>query len=71
MFFFQTVDICKKFMNIRSNYTNTIIGLMKKSVANGSPLNPPVWWIDPTDPVAQSIDDGKTFSIRACCILIL
>lgn len=47
-------------MNIRSKYTDTIIALMKDSVAKGSPLNPPVWWIDPTDPVAHAIDDGKT-----------
>lgn len=46
-------------MDIRGKYTDTIIELMRSSVGKGSPLNPPVWWIDPTDPVAQLIDDGK------------
>jgi len=46
-------------MNLRANYTDTIIELMRSSVGKGTPLNPPVWWIDPTDPVAQAIADGK------------
>jgi len=46
-------------MNLRTKYTDTIIDLMRSSVSKGSPLNPPVWWIDPTDPVAQTIADGK------------
>lgn len=46
-------------MNLRSNYTDTIVDLMKNTVANGSPVNPPVWWIDPTDTDAYEIDDRK------------
>ncbi|VVC33348.1 Glycoside hydrolase family 31,Glycoside hydrolase superfamily [Cinara cedri] len=53
----QTINICKRFMDLRNNYTDTIIQLMRSSVVKGSPVNPPVWWIDPTDPVAQIIDD--------------
>ncbi|CAH1716263.1 unnamed protein product [Aphis gossypii] len=53
----QTVDICRNLMNLRANYTDTIIELMRSSVGKGTPLNPPVWWIDPMDPVAQVIDD--------------
>ncbi|XP_022166100.1 uncharacterized family 31 glucosidase KIAA1161-like [Myzus persicae] len=53
----QTVDICRNLMNLRANYTDTIIELMRSSVGIGSPLNPPVWWIDPTDPIAQTIAD--------------
>lgn len=56
---FQTIDVCRYFMDLRGNYTDIIIQLMRNSVAKGSPVNPPVWWIDPTDPVAHSIDDGK------------
>lgn len=54
-------------MNIRKNHINTIIKLMEKSVTTGSPLNPPIWWIDPTDTTAHSIDDGKTYK----CVYIL
>ncbi|XP_026811742.1 myogenesis-regulating glycosidase-like [Rhopalosiphum maidis] len=53
----QTVDICRNVMNLRANYTDTIIELMRSSVGKGTPLNPPIWWIDPTDPVAQAIAD--------------
>jgi len=37
---------------------------MRSSVVYGSPLNPPIWWIDPTDPVAQSIADGKLINLN-------
>lgn len=46
-------------MNLRNNYTDTIVDLMKNTVAKGSPVNPPVWWIDPTDPDAHDISDGN------------
>lgn len=45
-------------MDLRGNYTDVVIELMRKSV-NGSPINPPIWWIDPTDADAYAIDDGK------------
>jgi len=55
-------------MDLRNKHTDTIIELMRTNVAKGSPVNPPVWWIDPTDPIAHSIADGKLsnipFSIR-------
>ncbi|XP_001952691.2 myogenesis-regulating glycosidase [Acyrthosiphon pisum] len=53
----QTVDMCRNLLNLRSNHTDTIIDLMRSSVSKGSPVNPPIWWIDPTDQVAQKIDD--------------
>uniref|UniRef100_A0A2S2NFM9 Putative family 31 glucosidase n=1 Tax=Schizaphis graminum TaxID=13262 RepID=A0A2S2NFM9_SCHGA len=53
----QTLSLCQHFMELRSNYTDTIVDLMKNTVANGSPVNPPVWWIDPTDADAYAIDD--------------
>jgi len=56
-------------MNLRSNYTDTIVDLMKNTVANGSPVNPPVWWIDPTDADAYAIDDRKEIlSITINCM---
>jgi len=55
-------------MDIRANHTDTIIELMRSSVGKGSPLNPPVWWIDPTNPVAQIISDGKKINLNFRCI---
>lgn len=37
---------------------------MRSSVSKGSPLNPPVWWIDPTDQVAQKIYDGMKINSK-------
>lgn len=34
---------------------------MEVSVREGTPVNPPIWWIDPEDEVALAIDDGKYF----------
>lgn len=45
-------------MDLRSKHTDTIVKLMRNTVGNGSPVNPPVWWIDPTNPEAHSIADG-------------
>lgn len=46
-------------MDLRSKYTDTIIRAMRDSVTNGSPVNPPIWWIDPTNTEAHTIDDGR------------
>ncbi|XP_001952674.2 myogenesis-regulating glycosidase [Acyrthosiphon pisum] len=53
----QTLEVCRYFMDLRNKYTDTIVDLMKHTVAHGSPVNPPVWWIDPTDSDAHAIDD--------------
>ena len=39
--------------------TPTIMSLMNKTVQTGAPLNPPIWWVDPSNPVAHQIVDGK------------
>lgn len=46
-------------MALRNNYTDTIVDLMKNTVAHGTPVNPPVWWIDPTNTDAHAIDNRK------------
>jgi len=46
-------------MALRNNYTDTIVDLMKHTVAHGTPVNPPVWWIDPTNTYAHAIDNRK------------
>lgn len=45
---------------------------MNASIQDGIPVNPPIWWIDPEDPVALKTDDGKKtttillFSLNIC-----
>ncbi|XP_050532348.1 myogenesis-regulating glycosidase-like [Daktulosphaira vitifoliae] len=53
----KTAKICKKFWNLHLQYADVIVKLMENAVKNGDPINPPIWWIDPNDPTAFSIDD--------------
>lgn len=32
---------------------------MNECIKTGAPLNPPIWWVDPTDKTAHKINDGK------------
>ncbi|KAJ9587298.1 hypothetical protein L9F63_019174 [Diploptera punctata] len=52
----ETVDICKKFTSLHYQYSDKIIQLAKNKVKDGTPINPPIWWIDPTDEDALTID---------------
>jgi len=58
-------------MALRNNYTDTIVDLMKQTVAHGTPVNPPVWWIDPTSTDAHAIDNRKEMHLITIdhCIL--
>lgn len=40
-------------------YAPMIIALAKQATIDGTPINRPLWWIDPLDPVALTIDSGK------------
>ncbi|XP_067012522.2 myogenesis-regulating glycosidase [Anabrus simplex] len=53
----ETIQTTKKLSELHANYTDKIIAAMQKSVEDGSPVNPPVWWIDPENTEAQAIDD--------------
>lgn len=36
---------------------------MEQAIIYGTPVNPPIWWIDPTNPEAHKINDGKFVKI--------
>ncbi|XP_065224574.1 myogenesis-regulating glycosidase-like [Planococcus citri] len=48
--------MAKKFVDLHVQYSDKIIEAMKNSVKYGTPVNPPLWWIDPTDPETYLID---------------
>lgn len=56
----ETVKISKKFTQLHEKFAELILKRFKLAVANGDPVNPPIWWLDPEDKTAQAIDDGKT-----------
>ena len=57
----QTVDIAKKFTTLHYQYSDKIIELARKKVADGTPINLPLWWLDPTDEEALRIDSGESY----------
>nr|AHH86056.1 glycoside hydrolase family 31 [Phaedon cochleariae] len=54
---FDVPAIVKKFVNLHQNYTAALLRAVEASKLNGSPVNPPIWWIDPTDAEALACDD--------------
>nr|AHH86054.1 glycoside hydrolase family 31 [Gastrophysa viridula] len=54
---FDAPSIVQKFVNLHRNYSSVILRAMEKSMKDGSPVNPPIWWIDPTDSEALACDD--------------
>jgi alpha-glucosidase (family GH31 glycosyl hydrolase) len=55
----QTVEISRKYTELHAAYAETIYDAMKASVKDGSPVNGPLWWLDPTDKEALVIWDRK------------
>lgn len=49
--------ICKKFTELHTSYGSLIEERFNLAVSTGAPVNPPIWWIDPTDATAQVVDD--------------
>jgi len=58
---FQTVEIAKKFTTLHYQYSDKIIELARKKVADGTPINLPLWWLDPIDEEALRIDSGESY----------
>ncbi|XP_017123926.1 myogenesis-regulating glycosidase [Drosophila elegans] len=53
----EAIEISKSFTALHAKYTPYIMKLFKRAVDSGEPVNAPLWWIAPTDEVAQSIYD--------------
>lgn len=58
-FFLQTIAICKKFTDLHADMTPKIVAAMKRAVANGAPVNTPVWWVDPGNEALHAVNDGN------------
>ncbi|XP_072377024.1 myogenesis-regulating glycosidase-like [Diabrotica undecimpunctata] len=54
---FDTTEIVRKYSNLHEEYGDKIIEAMKASIEKGTPVNPPIWWIDPTDSFSYTIYD--------------
>ncbi|XP_045479635.1 myogenesis-regulating glycosidase [Harmonia axyridis] len=54
---FNATEIVRNFTDLHEKYADIIVDAMRNSTLKGTPVNPPIWWIDPTDPVALRVDD--------------
>ncbi|XP_044254381.1 myogenesis-regulating glycosidase [Tribolium madens] len=54
---FDSLEITKKFVALHEDYADVIIEAMNNSIATGTPVNPPIWWVDPTNPDALTVND--------------
>ncbi|XP_047004434.1 myogenesis-regulating glycosidase-like [Schistocerca americana] len=52
----ETMDICRNLTQLHAQYGPLIVELMKKAAEDGTPVNRPVWWVDPEDATALTID---------------
>ncbi|KAJ8684313.1 hypothetical protein QAD02_020105 [Eretmocerus hayati] len=53
----ETIEICKNFTQLHEQISPKIIEIMKKAVETGAPVNPPIWWVDPSNSQAHQIND--------------
>lgn len=49
----------KKYVDLHEEYAPLILNAMSLSIESGNPVNAPIWWVDPSDTIAHSIDDGR------------
>lgn len=54
----KTIEISRKYTELHAKFTDDIMKAFEKAVDKGDPVNPPIWWLDPTDDVAFGINDG-------------
>ncbi|KAJ8714335.1 hypothetical protein PYW07_002560 [Mythimna separata] len=53
----EAVEISRKYTHLHADYADTIVAAMEKSVEFGTPVNPPIWWLDPYDQDALAVAD--------------
>ncbi|XP_047004095.1 myogenesis-regulating glycosidase-like [Schistocerca americana] len=52
----ETVELSRQLVALHAQYAPRIVELMRKAAEDGSPVNPPIWWVDPTDDTALGIN---------------
>ncbi|XP_072938349.1 myogenesis-regulating glycosidase-like [Epargyreus clarus] len=53
----EAVEICRRYTQLHADFADEIVAAMEASVRDGTPVNPPIWWLDPTDQVALTVGD--------------
>ncbi|CAK1581324.1 unnamed protein product [Parnassius mnemosyne] len=53
----ETVEICRRYTQLHADFAEEIAEAMQAAVNSGAPVNPPIWWHDPTDQEALAVWD--------------
>ncbi|CAK1542400.1 unnamed protein product [Leptosia nina] len=53
----EAVEICRKYTQVHADFADEIVAAMEASVRDGTPVNAPIWWIDPQDEEALGVWD--------------
>jgi len=53
----EVVEIARKMLQLREQYADIIVHLAREATRTGFPIVRPLWWLAPTDAVAQVVDD--------------
>nr|AHH86058.1 glycoside hydrolase family 31 [Sitophilus oryzae] len=48
----NATEIVRNMVLLHEKYSPDILSAMERSISDGVPTNPPIWWIDPTDKTA-------------------
>lgn len=54
---FDGLAVIRKYVDLHEQYADLVLAAMDNSIANGFPVNPPLWWIDPTNPDLYEVSD--------------
>jgi alpha-glucosidase (family GH31 glycosyl hydrolase) len=49
---------------LREEYRGNILEAANQSVLDGTPINRPIWWVDPRDPETFAIDNRMQTKIK-------
>ncbi|CAH0558146.1 unnamed protein product, partial [Brassicogethes aeneus] len=54
---FNAEEIVRKTIDLHAKYSYEIINAMDRAIQTGTPVNPPIWWVDPMNKEAHKIND--------------
>ncbi|CAL8070657.1 unnamed protein product [Orchesella dallaii] len=54
----ETIQICLAVLAQREMYRDDILAAARQAAEDGSPINRPIWWVDPTDENTFTIDNA-------------
>lgn len=49
---------------LHNSYANLFQSAAAKALNDGTPINTPIWWIAPDDPIALNCTDGELTTIN-------